>query len=140
MEINGLQKQINGQETQVLGRMVSVCNFRDIGGYPTSSGSHTRCDLIFRSGDPSGMTTEGKAKIQKLGISKIFDLRRVEEIKGQMIGDSLYERWLSSSNGPDRYIIPILRDDDFTPEALAQRLVGYSDESTEVRASNILVS
>ena len=113
--------------------MASVCNFRDIGGYPTSSGHHTRCDLIFRSGDPSGLTAEGKAKLQTIGISKIFDLRRVEEIKEHMVEGSVYEGWLSSSDGPDRYIVPILRDNDFTPEALAQRLVGYSDESMEVR-------
>ena len=114
--------------------MSGVCNFRDIGGYPTSPSSWIRCNFIFRSGDLSGLTADGKTKLQALGINKIFDLRRVEEIKGRVVEDSMYERWLCSPNGPDRYIIPILRDNDFTPEALAQRLVGYSDESTEVRS------
>jgi len=53
-----------------------------------------------------------------------------------MVKDSVYERWLSSSNGPRRVITPILGKEDFAPEVLAQRLIGYSDESTKVRSPN----
>lgn len=111
-----------------------VCNFRDIGGYATFSVHHVRRNLIFRSGDPSGLTADGKDKLQALGIRKVFDLRRVEEIKDHTVKDSVYERWLSATNGPRRFIIPIFQDDDLSPEALAERLVGYSGESTDVSA------
>ena len=114
-----------------------MLNFRDIGGYPTLTGSKIRRNLIFRSGDLSGLTPEGKNKLQELGIGRIFDLRRIEEIKDNRRDDSVYERWLSSSRGPVRSKVPILQDEDFTPEALAKRLIGYSDENTKVRASEL---
>ena len=118
-------------------RVSGVSNFRDIGGYTTCSGHHIRRGLIFRSADPGGLTTEGKAKLQALRICKVFDLRREEEVKDHIVNNSVYERWLSSPNGPERLITPIFRDDDFTPEALAQRFRGYSDRSTEVRTQEI---
>ena len=115
-------------------KVSGVSNFRDIGGYTTCSGHHIRRGLIFRSADLSGLTTEGKAKLEALGLCSIFDLRREEEIKSHIVNDFVYEQWLSSPKGPQRLITPIFRDDDFTPEALAQRLRGYSDDSTKVRS------
>ncbi|KAL6718814.1 hypothetical protein ACLMJK_003048 [Lecanora helva] len=111
--------------------MSGMCNFRDIGGYPVSSGSHLRRHLVFRSADLNGLTLVGKVKLQALSISMIFDLRRPEEIKDHMNKGSVYESWISSRDGPKRFITPVFRDDDFAPEALAQRLMGYSGESTE---------
>ncbi len=109
-----------------------VGNFRDISGYSEFPASCIRHGLVFRSAEPSALTTEGKAKLQAFGIRKIFDLRRTEEITNYAAKDSVYETWLSSSCGPDRSIIPVFQDDDFAPEALARRLLGYADETTKV--------
>ncbi len=86
------------------------------------------------------MTTEGKAKLQAFGIRKIFDLRRTEEIKDYAAEDSVYETWLSSASGPDRSIVPVFQDDDYAPEALAQRILGYSDERTQVGFTSHTIS
>lgn len=108
-----------------------VRNFRDIGGSPQFSGSCIRRGLVFRSAEPSALTTESKAKLQAFGIRKIFDLRRTEEV-ANYAGESVYETWLASGKGPERSIVPVFQDDDFAPEALARRLLGYSDETTKV--------
>lgn len=112
-----------------------VANFRDVGLCSKTTARNIRWGLVFRSADPSALTTEGKAKLQALGICKIFDLRRLEEIKDGTTEGSVYESWLSSENGPERAMVPIFNDADFAPDALAARLLGYSDASTKVGIS-----
>jgi protein-tyrosine phosphatase len=54
-------------------------NFRDIGGYQTNGKVLLRKGIIFRSGELSKLTKSDIAKIAKMGIRTIIDLRTPEE-------------------------------------------------------------
>ena len=59
-----------------------IFNFRDIGGYPIRDrASHSfRQNLIFRSSEPSSITTEGEKLVRDIGIKIVFDIRLPEEL------------------------------------------------------------
>ena len=111
-----------------------VANFRDIGGYPLQFENHVRRRLIYRSGCLEGLTEDGKTQLESLGVKKIFDLRRIEEISEHTVQNSVYRAWLSPPDGPTRHILPIFRDDNGSPSDLARmlRLKEYASNSTEV--------
>ena len=113
----------------------AVKNLRDIGGYPVSCGVSVRRKLVYRSGYLDDLTEEGRLQIQKLGIKKVFDLRSFSEIERSKRDDGQYECWLASLDGPERIVVPVFGDDDFTPEALAVRFKDYASKSTEARSS-----
>ena len=75
--------------------------------------------------------------MEQLGIQKVFDLRRIEEIREHAVRDSVYEAWLDSPEGPERRIVPIFRGDNGAPSDLARmlRLKEYASNSTEVSCS-----
>lgn len=50
-------------------------NFRDLGGYATSSGRRVRWGVLFRSGHLSHLSDEGKAAFARLGITTACDFR-----------------------------------------------------------------
>lgn len=50
-------------------------NFRDLGGYPTRSGSQVKWGVLYRSGHLANLTSRGVKKIEGLGLSKIIDFR-----------------------------------------------------------------
>ena len=54
-------------------------NFRDLGGYPTASGRHTRWGLLYRSSSLHKLTAEDLVAFDALGVRAIFDLRREDE-------------------------------------------------------------
>ena len=56
-------------------------NFRDMGGYPTRDGKHTRWRWLFRSGRLTHLTEADHQAIAPLGINLIFDLRTNRERK-----------------------------------------------------------
>lgn len=117
----------------------AVKNLRDIGGYPVSCGS-VRRKLVYRSGCLDALTEEGRWQIEQLGIGKIFDLRSFLEVRRSTREDGQYECWLASANGPERIMVPVFRDEDFAPEALAVRFKDYASEGTEVGSSSRLKS
>lgn len=55
------------------------CNFRDIGGYRTSTGRLVQWGKVFRAGVLSYVTERDHDALQTLGIRAICDLRRAEE-------------------------------------------------------------
>ncbi len=55
-------------------------NFRDIGGYATSSGATVRTGLVYRSDSLAEIDDGGWEKIRDLGIREIFDLRHDFEL------------------------------------------------------------
>ncbi|MBW1868013.1 MAG: tyrosine-protein phosphatase [Deltaproteobacteria bacterium] len=64
-------------------RVISVdgaSNFRDFGGYPTTSGKMVRWRQLYRSAKLSGLTDMGIETFESLGIRIVIDLRRQEEI------------------------------------------------------------
>lgn len=113
-----------------------VKNLRDIGGYSVSYGVSVRRKLVYRSGYLDDMTEEGQLQIQDLGIKKIFDLRSFLEIGRSKRETGQYERWLASSDGPERIVVPVFHDEDFGPEALAVRFHDYSSKGTKARSSS----
>ncbi|MBV8188550.1 MAG: tyrosine-protein phosphatase [Alphaproteobacteria bacterium] len=54
-------------------------NFRDLGGYRTSSGQTVRRGAVFRSAHLGGLTDQDRAALARLGVRTIVDLRGVNE-------------------------------------------------------------
>jgi protein-tyrosine phosphatase len=50
-------------------------NVRDLGGYPTRDGGHTRWQLVYRADGLQNLTSRDLATFETLGISTVFDLR-----------------------------------------------------------------
>ncbi|WYZ45494.1 hypothetical protein EsH8_VIII_000810 [Colletotrichum jinshuiense] len=106
-------------------------NFRDAGGYPidTQPGRILKPGVIFRSAEPSRLTDEGIARLQNLGITHVYDLRSTIELKRlAQAGTSCDVReW----PGAKRIFVPVFRDQDYGPEAIALRYQNYSSNGTE---------
>ena len=58
---------------------VAATNFRDIGGYPTASGSRTRWGHIFRSDGLHALTPADLEAYAHLGVRLVLDLRGATE-------------------------------------------------------------
>ncbi|KAK1998152.1 tyrosine phosphatase [Colletotrichum falcatum] len=106
-------------------------NFRDAGGYPIDAqpGRILRPGVVFRSAEPSRLTDEGVTRLKDLGITHIYDLRSTIELKRlAQAGTSCDAReW----PGAQRVFVPVFRDQDYGPEAIALRYRNYSSDSTE---------
>ncbi|MDZ4764243.1 MAG: tyrosine-protein phosphatase [Chloroflexota bacterium] len=58
-----------------------VANFRDIGGYPTADGRHTRWGMVYRTGMLAELTEISRAYLRGLNVRWVCDLRSDEEIE-----------------------------------------------------------
>ncbi len=56
-------------------------NFRDIGGYKTSSGKTVKWGQVFRSGELSRLTDKDVSKLKELGIQRVVNFLTEDEIK-----------------------------------------------------------
>ncbi|KAJ9132370.1 Tyrosine phosphatase [Pleurostoma richardsiae] len=104
-------------------------NFRDIGGYEIAGqpGRAVKRNLLFRSAEPSRVTEEGIATLRQLGVTRIYDLRsRVEVDRDSRDGSSPISDWDGT-----RVFAPVFLDDDYSPEALAQRFAHYASEDDQ---------
>ncbi|KDN70063.1 putative tyrosine phosphatase [Colletotrichum sublineola] len=106
-------------------------NFRDAGGYPIDAqpGRILRPGVVFRSAEPSRLTDDGVTRLQDLGITHVYDLRSTIELKrlAQAGTNCDVREWL----GAQRIFVPVFRDQDYGPEAIALRYRNYSSDSTE---------
>jgi len=59
----------------------STCNFRDLGGYRTQSGSYLQWNKVFRSDHLGHMSVAELRQLEQLGIRTIVDFRGPEEYK-----------------------------------------------------------
>ncbi|MER8183027.1 tyrosine-protein phosphatase [Kitasatospora sp. NPDC094015] len=59
--------------------LASAPNFRDEGGYRTADGHWVKLGVVYRSDDLSRLTDEDLAKLHRLGIRQVFDLRTPAE-------------------------------------------------------------
>jgi len=59
--------------------LASAPNFRDAGGYRTADGQWVRMGAVYRSDDLSRLTDEDLAKLRRLNIRTVFDLRTPAE-------------------------------------------------------------
>jgi protein-tyrosine phosphatase len=57
----------------------NVHNFRDLGGYETADGRHTRCRTLFRSDSLTHLVGDDLAAVRSLGLRSVIDLRMAEE-------------------------------------------------------------
>ena len=76
--------------TQRLVPFEGVHNFRDLGGYETDDGRHTRWARLYRSDAMHDLTSEDLEVFRALGIAAIVDLRSPAEIERTgrgLIGD-----------------------------------------------------
>ncbi|KAK2017939.1 tyrosine phosphatase [Colletotrichum eremochloae] len=106
-------------------------NFRDAGGYPIDAqpGRILRPGVVFRSAEPSRLTDDGVTRLQDLGITHVYDLRSTIELKrlAQAGTNCDVREW----PGAQRIFVPVFRDQDYGPEAIALRYRNYSSDSTE---------
>ncbi|RKE20731.1 tyrosine-protein phosphatase [Streptomyces sp. TLI_171] len=59
--------------------LASAPNFRDLGGYRTADGRWVKLGQVYRSDDLSKLTDQDLAKLHRLGIRTVFDLRTPAE-------------------------------------------------------------
>ncbi|KAJ0159021.1 hypothetical protein CTA2_10465 [Colletotrichum tanaceti] len=106
-------------------------NFRDAGGYPINAqpGRILRPGVVFRSAEPSRLTDDGVVCLQDLGITHVYDLRSTIELKrlAQAGANCDVREW----PGAQRVFVPVFRDQDYGPEAIALRYRNYSSNGTE---------
>ncbi|GIW05743.1 MAG: protein-tyrosine-phosphatase [Dehalococcoidia bacterium] len=57
-----------------------VRNLRDIGGYPTRDGRHTRWGTVYRADSPHRLTVDGRRFLIEKGVRAFIDLRRPSEM------------------------------------------------------------
>ncbi|GJE84293.1 tyrosine-protein phosphatase [Phanerochaete sordida] len=102
-----------------------VVNMRDLGSYTTCyPGMITKPLFLFRSGEVSAITEEGKAKLRELGVTTIFDLRSDTEI-------AKYETPCPTIEGVDVVRVPVFKLEDYSPEMMAKRFELYASGKTE---------
>lgn len=109
-----------------------ISNFRSIGGYPiASSPSHsqrsTRHSFIYRSADPCKITSAGRSKIKSLGITTVYDLRSQLEVDKQLAQEPASDQPIAE--GVVRRFTPVFANEDWSPEAIAERHAAYADSS-----------
>lgn len=99
-----------------------LVNLRDAGGYAVSSSSPhkaIRRGVLYRSADLTDLNDGGAAALQRLGITRVFDLRSIPE--QQKAGEP--RLW----DGATRESVPVFLAKDYSPEAIALRYGDYGD-------------
>lgn len=59
------------------------CNFRDLGGYPTTDGRRTRWRRLFRADGLTQLTEADLAVLEELGMRSVIDLRTALEVEAR---------------------------------------------------------
>ncbi|KAH7928265.1 hypothetical protein BV22DRAFT_1030920 [Leucogyrophana mollusca] len=102
-----------------------VINFRDVGGYATSNPELiVKPHVVFRSGEVTRITEDGKQELRKLGVRKIFDLRTDGEIKDYNTATALMD-------GIEIVRAPVVGGDWSNPVALVARLKEFEANERE---------
>ncbi|KAI1263375.1 tyrosine phosphatase [Xylariaceae sp. FL1019] len=122
-------------------------NFRDAGGYVVVSGAPVspnpdgkrrikmvRKGVLFRSSEPSKITSKGEETLNPLGIKIVYDLRSQTEIEsGYAKSTQESPLWpIKELEGAKREFVPVFLDQDYSPEALALRFKNYAAVSDDV--------
>ncbi len=71
--------EIKEQDRQI--KLDGQPNFRDIGGYRTNDGHRVKWGLIFRAGQLCNLTDADLARLEKLKIRTVVDLRGTSEVE-----------------------------------------------------------
>lgn len=110
-----------------------LANFRDLGGvaWPIAgqAGKTVRAGVVYRSSEPSRVTDAGVARLQALGIRRVYDLRSRRELERDAAAGQ--GRQVREWPGAERVFAPVFNNDDYSPEAIALRYRQYGDESEQ---------
>ncbi|KAF9651766.1 hypothetical protein BDM02DRAFT_3090662 [Thelephora ganbajun] len=102
-----------------------VLNIRDLGSYPTADPSLIiKPSFMYRSGEVSGITGEGKSQLKSLGITHIFDLRSDPEM-------AKWQSPIPQIDGVEVIHAPVFKNEDYSPEMMAKKFKLYSTNKTE---------
>lgn len=127
--------------------VTGIANFRDIGGYSTSSAQQQsiRSGLVYRCADPSKVQPDGLAKLKELGVKKVFDLRSIPEISkqgpewaGVAVEKDVFTTRAEGDERPigadeiERIWCPVFKNTDYGPEQVAIRFQNYARKGSEV--------
>lgn len=128
-------------------------NVRDIGGYEVPAKNSTnrsvRRGLIYRGGEPSRVTPEGREAFKALGVTKVFDIRTTDEIGSKkdtsnaqdnaketgQEGPSLFNVPIVELEGTERIWLPVLGeklDPQTDPEAKKRAYEQFKKNTVEV--------
>ncbi|KAI0340906.1 hypothetical protein BDW22DRAFT_1333671 [Trametopsis cervina] len=102
-----------------------VFNIRDLGSYSTRyNGMITKPNILYRSGEVSKITEEGKQQLKELGVEIIYDLRSDTEIMK-------YDTPCPTIDGVKVVRVPVFKLEDYSPEMMVKRFELYSSGKTE---------
>lgn len=104
------------------------CNFRDLGGYPTTDGRRTRWRVLFRADGLNQLSPADLATLAQLGVRNVIDLRTALEVetRGRFpagAGDVFYHHLPLTDTLPGAEDVPQWSDTGF----IARRYVGMLD-------------
>jgi len=97
-----------------------VDNVRDL----AAPGVPIKPRLVFRGGEISSITEEGKAQLRDLGVKTVFDLRSDTELAKWSAG-------IPAIDGVEVIRTPVFKTEDYSPEMMAKRFQLYSSGKTE---------
>jgi protein-tyrosine phosphatase len=111
---------VDGSAHDGVVRLVGGRNFRDLGGYVTADGRRVRRGRLYRSGAPVGLTANDRARLDRLGLHRVIDLRgreeRVREPADWPLSVGAAVREFDYSLDPDDYL-GLMRP-DVTPDEI----------------------
>ncbi len=107
-------------------------NFRDIGGYETTDGRRVRYGKLYRSGMLVGVTDDGVATLDDLGICTVVDLRTQVEV------DALGTDRLPDDTNVVQIRIPSAGADPMVAEALKTGHFPYLPDLVSVNRAYIV--
>jgi len=105
-----------------------LCNFRDLGGYPTVDGGVVRRGRIYRSDALHRMTEADVDTVCLLEIATVIDLRAPDEVAhvGTGLIDGLGAQYHNLPTRPA--VLTEAADDDGPPPSAAEHYFGYLSE------------
>jgi protein-tyrosine phosphatase len=117
------------------------CNFRDLGGYPTTDGRRTAWRRVFRADGLTNLTDEDLAVLEEIGVRSVLDLRTdVEtETRGRFpdhVVHVAYHHLPLTETLPGEEQAPLWHDAGFVSERYRRMLVDGAQ--SVVRAVQLL--
>ncbi|KAF1922786.1 uncharacterized protein M421DRAFT_426527 [Didymella exigua CBS 183.55] len=120
----------------------NIANFRDASITLQTPHGPIRERILFRSAEVSKLDRAGWDAVRALGVAHVFDLRSKPEVEKGWSGivasapgapKDVRLRWMvgMEDSGVQRTWVPVFREQDYGPAALAERYQKYMHKSTE---------